>query len=172
MSLDYTESDLLGDLLSLLRSRLSIDAHQSWIAVYAGPPILPAGGLVGEFTYILSPGESSFDAGMFDGGGTNQLMDDMQVGVTVVTRVHLDPTNTDAELLASSARGMLEGKRRALYALAGQGLTGSPLRELIRPVGSTRPEVGRLDGEGDDSLPIAWQTVLFSVPFDWDVSSL
>lgn len=173
-SQDITEAELLEATLSFLQSRLSIDDDSSWISVYTSLPKLPVSTPDEGFSYIISPIVSQPEESLYEGGAEEQFVDLYEFAVTIVTRLHLDETDRDTDLLLHPDLGLMAGKRKVLWAFSGQMLgsvAASYLREVLRPTGSTTPQSGTISGEDPEgpSLPGAWLTVNFAAPFDWNL---
>lgn len=170
---DVSEADALRAVMRKLRTELQLNERQCRFTVYEDTPQIPTGVSEYGFFVTVSPGESSFDDGLVTGHPIEQCTEDATVIVTGITRVHLDETDSDEQLLFTSGRGLWNIKRRLINALSGADLQlengDTFLRALVRPLGVSRPQIGVIGGEDEGSLPIAWISVTFAISYDWDL---
>jgi len=170
---NVTQSDVMQSVIRRLRQELSLNDRQCFFVLndQNGMPAIPVG-VIGDGCYVtVAPGESSIDDGLAVGEPIEQVTEYATVHVTGLTRIHLDSTGHDEKLLLDETRGLLSIKHRILQAMCGQDLTlengNTFLRELVRPVAIGSPQAGTI-GE-NASLTVGFVTILFSVPFDWDL---
>jgi len=161
---DITQSDVVKSLVTRLRDQLSLNERQCYRTIH---PLTKARTPPGDWWVTVSAGEGYFDAPLFEGGGRNQLSEDLQVTVTGYSRVRLDSTGHDEQLLDELERGLFHIKRRLLDAVAGIDLLdadGNPfLREFLVPRSATRPEY-------DEAEYTGWISIVFSMQYDWELT--
>lgn len=161
------EQTILAAVVQRLQDALLLPDGRCFLTV---EPLSGAGAPAGgDYWLTVSPGDSDFDQGLQYGGGANQVTENATCIVTGYTRIRLDPTARDDRLLKDLQKGLLPIKQKILAAMLADPaqLTdelGNPLlRSFITAIGSQKPNHDRDKGVG-------WVGVVFSIPFDWDLS--
>lgn len=163
MPRETDESDILVAVLKKLRSDFGLKESTCFESVSPLAPELPTSG---DFFLTVYLGDGSFDPELFEGGGEDQLTEEVYIAVTIWNRIHTDKANSSAALLRNVRRGLLPLKRKLLKSLAGfdpQVNGESVLRELVRPVTSKQPDYDKEKGLG-------YQVISFAFKWDWDLS--
>ena len=166
--IDVTQSAILDRLVDFLRAELPLGERSCYLTINpAAVPVIPKGG---DYFVTVSPGPGRFVEG--EQVPVN-VTEEWSITVTAFTRIKLDSTDHDKQVLLNAARGLIVLKRRLLKALVGVDLAieadGAEgfLRNLLFAKSATRPEHGQWTG-GEQML--SWISVDFGVDFDWDLT--
>jgi len=118
----------------------------------------------GEFFYVVAPTSGTFDEGMIDGGGIEQLTVEAGLLVKIHSPLMLDQVGRDVELLNNESLGLWSKATEVMAALAVQSPTvaGNPqTRDPLMPhsfsITKSLKRLGAIE-------------LTFKVLFDWDVS--
>ncbi len=119
----------------------------------------------GELIYVVSPTSGTFDEGMMDGGGVQQLTVEAGVLVKIHSPLMLDQVGNDTSLLNDESLGLWGKATEVLAALAiqsptvaGNAQTRDPLMPHSFSITKSHKRLGAIE-------------MTFKVLFDWDVSS-
>lgn len=163
--INTTLPEVLEAVAKRLRDQLEFGESRCFWALDRGeePPPTAA-----DTFLIIKPDGGTFDAGLFVGGGTEQLTDDTGLIVDLYSLLMLDRGGRDKEGLFHAAKGLYPLATRVVKALAGHDLVidddgNTCLRELILPAGHSQPRVM------DDNRGVS-MTVTFNLSFDWNVA--
>jgi hypothetical protein len=156
-------------ILRQLRTALDLAPAQCYPVIRAEDvPVLPAGGDY-FLTVAWEPGIFPQDEEQWTGACEEQAA----IIITIYTRIHLDPPNSDDHLLWDATKGLAVLKRKVLKAMIGQDLTdtdGAPfLRQLIHARSSGRFDSVKV-GSGD-GVALGMVQLTFGVSFDHDLTS-
>jgi hypothetical protein len=168
--IDVSQVDLIEAVLLRLQTFLDLDdRHCYLVARSQDAPLAPPGG---DFwaTVAISGGMFSEEEQDY-----KQCTEDCEVAVAAYTRIKLDSTNHDEQLLLDASRGLIAIKRKLLRALVGHDLIhGTPVDEysdtMLRWICHARqasaPDIVEIGNEG-----VLWGRieVTFGVPFDWNL---
>lgn len=118
----------------------------------------------GQLIYIVSPTSGTFDEGMIDGGGVEQLTVDAGLMVKIHSPLMLDQVGHDSSLLNDESLGLWGKATEVLRALAvqspefeGNPLTRDPLMPHSFAVTKSHKRLGAIE-------------LTFKVSFDWNVA--
>lgn len=168
---DVTQDVVLERILAKLRSELGLNNRQCYETLDAlAPPAIPKGG---EWYVAISPTEGQFVEGE---QAPPNVTEEWGIIVTIYTRIALDSTDHDEELLRNASRGLLVLKRAVLRALVGRDLqlespddTGNTfVRQLIFARTCHRPVI--MEREGEPRAMLGMLSIEFDVHFDWDLT--
>lgn len=127
------------------------------------PDAIPA--TPGELIYVVSPTSGTFDEGMIDGGGVEQLTVEAGLMVKIHSPLMLDQVGQDAELLNNESLGLWLKATEVMAALSlqsptvnGNALTRDPLIPHGFAITKSHKRLGAIE-------------LTFKVLFDWDVSA-
>lgn len=191
---DITEAEVMEIVVDYLRTTLDLNERQCYETVSPlTPPLAP----LSEWWLSVSPGEGNFDEAMQSGGGRHQVTEEWQLLVTGYTRIRLDSTDRDMQVLREANRGLLQIKRRILWAMAQIDLHKPYVEEPIVGWDEMTPEEkiiaareaarGRRANIGDtfqrkflvvrhagkpdydEKNQVGWLTVFFEMSHDWDL---
>ena len=167
------------DLLTAVKARLhdQIDKLQPGLVMICDEPIPPDAYFPrGEFCATVALTDGTFEKGMYDSAGPNQLCERKQLVVTIFSRVKIDqPPRLENALLDENRGSLTAYKRQVLQAM----LVDDPDANLLEPWQPLKdgqqflrnglvPD--RCQGPrtltGGDWLGLS---IFFDVDFDWDL---
>lgn len=158
---DITEVDVVGYLLTRLRSQLGLNERSCWYTLDPLAVDIPPGG---DFYVTVAPGNSQFPDGE---QASRNITEESTVQVTVYSRMRLDSTNHDDKLVLDAANSLYKLKKRVLAAIVGHDLTDEDadyfLRQWLHVLSSDRPNY-------DKDKAVGWLTLHVGVSFDWDLT--
>jgi len=162
---DIAQADVVDRLVAHLRETLGLNDRQCYETVELEVPgLMPKGG---EYIVTVALGDGVFDVEHQEGGGANQLTEQVTIEVTVYTRIKLDPVDHHGYLLGDDRRGLLELKRKILQALVGIDLEDAAgdtfLRQFLYAKAAAAPVY-------DPEKGIGWVSIYFGVDYDWNLS--
>lgn len=165
---DVTQEVVLDRIIERLRSQLALNDRQCYETLDPNsPPAVPTGG---EYFLTVAPGDGEFPDGE---QAAENITEDWSVTVTAFSRIHLDQTDHDKEVLRNASRGLLAVKKKVLAALVGHDLaeqdTDTFLRQLLYISRCGRPELVSRDG-ANRGIALATLQLDFGVSFDWDLT--
>ncbi len=151
---------------SLLRDGLELSDDTCFWWIDNGDPPPPSADT--NLFLTLTPDGGTFDPGMLQGGGVHQVTVSHTLVVTVHCTNRLDAGGrSDYFLTSESGMGQMMARVIAILTDADpttDETTGNTfVRELIRPIGFSKPERIAEDRYGSVAIH-------FEVGFDWDVS--
>ena len=167
--IDIEQAEVLGYLVRHLRRSLRLDERRCFETL---SPLLPEG---------FSPPGGDWFITVAEGGGMfpledqhpQQCMESWSILVTVYTRVKLDRSGHDQQLMVDASRGLLRLKRQVLRAVVGEDLTtdeespDSARSEFLR----SHLHVNHAQRmEYDQAAGIGWLTIELGVEYDWDLT--
>ncbi|HWA98205.1 MAG TPA: hypothetical protein VG713_06915 [Pirellulales bacterium] len=163
---DVNQADVLRTVTEHLRRALDLNERTCYeVTEPLAPPAIPKGG---DFFVTVCAGDGEFPEEMQVGGAEDQCTELIELVVTGYTRLKLDQTDHETQLLHHDHRGLLEIKRRILKALVGvdaidpeSGATF--LRQVITAAHSSRPAY-------DQKNQLGFISLSFRVSWDWDLS--
>jgi len=165
---DVEQVDVFEALVLYLRRALGLNDRQCYETLDPYSPTIPKGG---DYWVTVAPGEGQYDVEHQIGGGEDQLTEESVVTVTAYTRIKLDSTDHDENLLRDARRGVFVLKHKILKALVGADIPkGSDtfLRQLLYARHAHAPQI--LEGSKDNRLRLACISIDFGVDFDWDLT--
>ena len=192
---DITEAEVMEIVIDHLRTTLELNERECYETVSPlTPPLTP----LSEWWLSVSPGEGNYDEAMQSGGGRNQVTEEWQLLVTGYTRIRLDSTDRDMQLLREANRGLLQIKRRILDTMAqvdlrkpfpNTSIAGwddmTTAEKIIAAREAARGRLANTLGdtfqrkylvvrhagkpEYDEKNQVGWQTVFFEMSHDWDL---
>ena len=153
--------------VALLRTQLGLNESQSpELSDPQEVPPLPPGG---DYFLTIASTDSDFNEGEQSPEYCNE---NVPVTVTIYTRVKLDKSGSDVQLLHEARRGLLPIKRLVLKALVGQDLQDPDgntfLAKLLWCSHAGRVEVITNDKSGQT---LGRLTLTFQLSFDWDLTA-
>ncbi len=171
----------LEDILAAIVARLIAQVTVSSVALDAGscyhsvnPDSLPDGG-AGSLIFVVSMMSGTFDEGMIDGGGNEQLTVAGGVSVRIHSPLKVDKQDRDEQSLMKADLGLMPAMRAVLNALSmwspgmqsgdtdfgdAHGLTRDPLIPA-----------GYAFGKNATNPPTTWGELSFKCNFDWDLAA-
>jgi hypothetical protein len=169
--IDVYQDQVLQAVVDHLRDDLGLDENQVYMTIDPLNPIIPKGG---DYWLSVSPGDGRFDLALAESTVVDQCYEDSVVSVYGYTRIYLDESNTDQQMLVNATRGILVVKRLILKSMSGVDLSINGQlygRGLLTPDYATSPDVGKINREGEAALPIGIVGINFKAPFDWDLNT-
>lgn len=163
------DKDLTG-ILESVRKRLTSKLHDanSPNCFIALDPLELYNGRPGDFFYVVSPFSGTFDEGLIDGGGLNQVADEASIAITIHSIQNLDRPDEDAIFLNHADLGLLGRFKEVLRIMVAADLTDDEGNEItFEPVMPKSYSIGRERGEN----PTGWIQLVMKVKFDWDLVS-
>ncbi len=160
--IDIVEAEVFRLIVERLRTVLILTEERCYETTEPlNAPQMPTGG---DYFLSVSPGDSIFDEELAIGGQTNEIG---TATVTYYSRIKLDRTMHDKEILRNVTRGLLPIKKKVLKTLQLHDLlddSSKPfLRQFLMAVRSHRSKY-----DVDECL--GWGGLDFKVSFDWDLS--
>jgi hypothetical protein len=165
---DATQSEILTAVKTRLQSFLGLGARHCFLVARARDiTTIPPGG---DYWITIAPSPGSFHEAEQDYA---QCTEDAEVTVAAYTRIKLDSTGHDYQLLLHASRGLIPIKRKLLQALVGHDLQineagDTCLRWVCHARRSGGPDIVRA---GDDGVYCGRIQVDFGVPFDWELEA-
>lgn len=165
--IDTTPATILQRVLARLRDQLSLDANQCYLSTTPDAPVIPRGG---DYFCVVSAGGGRF---FEDEQAAGNCTEASLFVVTIYSRVALDRTDEDEEMLLEASRGVFAVKRLVLKALVGHDLADGEddtlLRHWVFARTATAPEL--LQQAKSPKALLGTCQIEFGAMFDWDLVS-
>ena len=120
---------------------------------------------IGDIFCAVFPAQGTFDEGMFDGGGENQVCSNTEFVVKIYSALQTDEDGHATEFLTNATLGVIAKMKQVLLALAGHDLTNEDGDTFLRDL----PCPGKYAFERADKKAGSVE-LTFKISFDWDLS--
>lgn len=161
--IDTTPIDVLLAVESALQTGLNLTVDQCYLSTEVDDNIpAPA---PGDRIVVIEPDGLDFDEGLFIGGGQYQITVQTGVMIHLFSTIRVDSNaKKNRQILINASRGLYALMSSIVSTLAGVDLTVNAgastfLRELMHPVGASKPEKIT-----DNLVHIAFS---WAISYDW-----
>ena len=160
-----TQVDVLEAVISRLISQLTeLKASNCYLSLEPYPDER----ITHPLCCIVSPMGGVYDATVFEGAGSNSLIENSGVIVSVWSNLKLDQSGHAERVLNDAARGLIVLKRKILMALTGHDLLDSDGNQILVALMAPRQAEHPQKGVMKDNL--TGFSLMFSTDFEWDLS--